>query len=107
VIVGRTQLGNVLLFLSAVPAVLSVLVFSRVTWYRSAWGRHMMSYMAVVALVLVLGCARVVWGDSIWFTAVRAAAYVATVAVLWWRLKILVQSLREGSPDESSTHKKR
>lgn len=106
-IVDQTWLGNVLLVLSAVPAVGSVLVYSQVTWWRSRWGRHLMSYMVAVALVLTLGVVRLIWHDSAWFAGLRAAAYVLTVIALWWRLLILVQSLREGSHDESTTYRKR
>lgn len=93
----QTRLGNVLLVLSAIPAIGSVLVYSTVTWWRSAWGRHLMSYMAAVALVLGLGVVRLVWGDSPWFAGLRATAYVLTTVMFWWRLFIVIQARRERS----------
>jgi hypothetical protein len=100
--VSTTTVGNVLLILSAIPAVASVLVFSRVTWWRSPWGRHVMAYMSAVAVTLILGVCRLVFGDHPMFAALRVVAYISVVVVLWWRLIILVAAYREGSPDDAN-----
>jgi len=98
--------GNILLWIAAVPAVGSVIVFSRVTWWRSTWGRHLMAYMAAVSIPLVLGCVRQIFGDSSWFQGLRVAAFGLVVVVLWWRFIITIQALREGSPDEGDLEKR-
>ena len=103
---GQT-VGNILLWVAAFPAVGSVVVFSRVTWWRSTWGKHLMAYMVAVAIPLVLGCVRQVLGDSPWFQGLRVAAFGLVVIVLWWRFVITIQALREGSPDEGDLDKRR
>jgi hypothetical protein len=95
------NIGNVFLILATVPAVISVVVYAKVTWWRSRWGIHLMAYMFVMAELLGLGCIRLVWGDQAWFEVLRAAAYVQFVIVLWWRMFYVIQAANEGSPDES------
>lgn len=92
-------IGNVLLVLAAIPAVLSVIVFWPVASWRSPWGMHLLAYMAAVAVPLVLGCIRLVFGDSPWFQDLRTGAFGLVVVVLWWRLILLLLARREGSPD--------
>lgn len=94
--------GNVLLILAAVPATLAALLYgTRVTWWRSRWGRHLFSYMTAIAVVLDLGVVRLVFGSRPWFEALRVAAFGVVVAALWWRAVFVYQAYREGSPDES------
>ncbi len=95
-----TTVGNVLLVAGAIPAVASVLVFCRVTWWRSRWGRHVMAYMSTVAIMLALGCLKLVIGDSPAFAAIRVAAFTTVVMALWWRLWFVVLAYREGSSDD-------
>jgi len=97
-----TVAGNVLLILAAIPATAAAVLYgTRVTWWRSRWGRHLFSYMTAVALVTDLGIIRLMFGDRWWFALLRAGAYAAVVAALWWRLLFVYQAYREGSPDES------
>jgi hypothetical protein len=96
-----TDLGNALLILAAIPSALSVVIFSRVSWWQSRWGRHLMAYMSAVATITVLGCIKLVFGTHEWYQILRAGAYVALVYVLWWRMVFVWQAYREGSPNES------
>jgi hypothetical protein len=96
-----TDFGNLFLILSAIPAVVSVIVFARVTWWRSRWGRHLMAYMSAMAFVLMLGVVRIFFADTWWFFGMRMIGYAALVIVLWWRMFYVIQAAREGSPDES------
>ena len=96
-----TDIGNLFLILSAILAVISVIVFARVSWWRSRWGRHLMSYMFVMAELLILGIIRLFFGEYWWFDILRAIAYVQFVIVLWWRMFYVIQAASEGSPDES------
>ena len=91
--------GNTLVWLAAFPAVASVVMFSRVRWWRSQWGRHVMVYMSSVALVLLLAALRQVIGDSLVFYWLRTAAFGLVTVALWWRLVIVVSAYREGEPD--------
>lgn len=93
--------GNVLLVLATIPAVASVIVFWPVVQWRSRWGAHLMAYMIALAVPLVLGCVRLVFGDSPGFQQLRTAAFGALVAVLWWRLILLVLARFEGPPDRT------
>ena len=98
-----TEIGNVLVVAGAIPALSSVLVFARVRWWESRWGRHLMAYMTAIAILLVLSVIRLAFGDAPWFAALRLVALAAVVVVLWWRLAYVVQALREGSPDDTAT----
>lgn len=100
-----TAIGNTLLILAAIPAILSALVYGfGVTWWRSQWGRHLFSYMTAVAVVFSLGLLKLAGVDSTLFAYLRAAAYAFLVMALWWRLLIILQAKREGSPDEGKPH---
>jgi hypothetical protein len=100
--VSFTTLGNVFLVLCAIPALISPIVYSRVTWWRSRWGIHLMAYMSAMAAVFTLGVIRLVYHDTFWFNVVRAVAYLCLVIVLWWRMLFVIQAYTEGSPDEST-----
>jgi hypothetical protein len=86
--------GNVLLVLTAIPAVLSVLAYSRVPWWRTEIGRHLMAYMAIVALLTLLGVVRIVFGPP-WFDTLRTALFALFPVVTWWRLTLIVKEQRE------------
>jgi hypothetical protein len=95
------DIGNLFLVLSAIPAVASVVVFARVSWWRSRWGRHLMAYMTAMAFLLVIGVLRIFFVDAWWFFILRMLGYAALVGVLWWRMFYVIQAASEGSPDES------
>lgn len=96
-----TDFGNIFLILSTIPAVISVIVFARVSWWKSRWGRHLMAYMTTMAFLLVLGCIRIVFEETWWFFGLRMVAYAFLVVVLWWRMFYVIQAASEGSPNES------
>jgi hypothetical protein len=100
--VTPTTIGNWLLIAATTPAVLSVVVFARVRWFQSRWGRHLMAYMLSIAVVLGLGVVRLFLGDHPWFDWLRVGAFASVVAVLWWRLIYILQALAEGSPDDTA-----
>jgi hypothetical protein len=87
-------LGNFLFVLAAIPAVLSVLVYMRVPWWRSGTGQHLMSYMAVIAAVMLLGCVRLIIGRNEFFEALRTTVFAGVPVVMWWRLILLIQEQR-------------
>jgi hypothetical protein len=84
--------GNVLVCWSALAGTLSVLVYARVPWTHTQWGRHLMAYMVAIALVLDLAVARVLFGDSTWFLVLRLVVFVAIPVVMTWRLVLLVKA---------------
>src|SRR3954452_844782 len=89
---GRTMVtlvGNILLILSTIPAVMSVVVYTRVDWKASHLGRHVMSYMVVIAAVLVLSVIRIFGFDSWWFEWIRVGTYAGIPVVLWWRFFVV------------------
>jgi hypothetical protein len=87
-------LGNILLILTAIPAVLSVLAYARVPWWRTEIGRHLFTYMAIVALLTLLGTVRIVFHPP-WFDALRTVTFALFPAVTWWRLALIVREQRE------------
>lgn len=88
--VDAQTVGNVLAVVTAVPATLSVLVYARVPWWRSATGRHLMAFMVALACTFNLAALRILWEPS-WFQAVRVGVFVLVPVVLWWRLWMLVR----------------
>lgn len=87
-------LGNILFVVATIPAVLSVLVYLRVPWWRSGTGQHLMCYMAVIAAVMLLGCVRLMIGRNEFFEACRIAVFAGVPVVMWWRLILLIQEQR-------------
>lgn len=96
--------GDAMLVLSAIPAVLSVIVFARVPWWKSPLGRHMMSYMVVMAGVLSLGCVRLAIGFVPAFETARAIIFAGVPFVMWWRLGVLVRAQTRGGAFNVTEH---
>lgn len=102
--------GNILLWLSAVPAVAAIVVYAftnrpargRVGWWQSSWGRHLFTYMATVGLVLGLAVLRSFIGDSELFRDVRVASFASVTVALWWRFALVVQAARQGPYDDTA-----
>lgn len=97
------SIGNILLILAVIPAVASVVVFWPVVAWRSTWGSHLMAYMIALAVPLVLGSLRLVIGDSPGFQQLRTGAFGVLVAVLWWRLILLVRARFEPAESQDRT----
>lgn len=88
------QLGFVLLTVSALPAVLSVVVHLTTPWTRTRMGRHLMAYAAAIAAVLVTWTVGFFFQSPPWFDIVRLAVFSLVPVVLWWRLWMQVQARR-------------
>lgn len=91
-------IGNVAVAVSALLSWGFVVAYHLTSpWWRSSYGRQMMSMAVVIGTVLGLSIVRIVTGsgDSFWFAAVRTAVF--TVGVPWvlaWRLWLLVKAQR-------------
>lgn len=104
-------ISAILTWLAVVPAVLSVAVYSLIPWWRSAWGRNVMTYMSVLAALLVLGAIGTLLAPEQraerlaslpnWYLITYMAAYMLLPVALWWRLALIVRdwntARREGS----------
>lgn len=86
------QAGNLILFITTAGAVLGWLVYLTAPWWRTAFGRHAVSYMGVVALILVLLTVRNSVGDFGAYDRVRLIAYALGGVVVWWRTIIIIRS---------------
>lgn len=89
------QAGNVLIIYAAVVATVSVIVHSRVRWWQTQMGRHLMAYMGVMAAVLVLGVIRTFIGQLWWFELIRFIVFLGVPAVMTHRLWLQVKAQRE------------
>lgn len=89
------SLGDFLLVVCAIPATLSIYVFSRVDWWKSSVGRSHMGFLVSLAVLLDLGVLRLVIGRHEAFEIVRLVAFAALPVVLWWQLWVLVRSQRK------------
>jgi hypothetical protein len=87
-------LVEVLTVLGLIAAILSVAVYSRVPWWKSAVGRSLMLYMtAVMLLFIIFFLAAVVHaqGTPVYFAFSRVG-YAFLIAALWWQLVVLIRS---------------
>lgn len=86
-------LGNLLLLISALFATgFVVLYWLTAPWWRSPFGRNIMSLMGVIAAVLVLSAIRVfapVTADVLWFAVLRLIVFAFVPVVLGMRLWLL------------------
>lgn len=87
-------IGNALIIWSALVGVASVVVHSRVRWWATEVGRHLMAYMTVIAAVLVLSSVRIVIGDSWGFQVIRLVVFAGVPLAMMWRLKLQVRAQR-------------
>jgi FtsH-binding integral membrane protein len=86
--------GNVLIHWAALVGVASVVVHSRVRWWDSPMGRHLMAYMTVIAAVLVLSVIRIDTGDTWWFGVLRLVVFAGVPVVMTQRLWLQIQAQR-------------
>lgn len=91
--------GNGLLAWAALVGTASVVLHSRVPWWRSRMGQHLWCYMLVMAVVLDLGVIKLVIGDSLPFQTLRLVTFVGVPIVMTWRLWLQIQAQREVRTD--------
>ena len=86
------EIGNVLIWWAAIVGTASVYVHSRIRWWDSAMGRHLMAYMSVIAAVLVLSVVRLIFGDSWWFALLRLIVFIGVPIAMTQRLWLQIQA---------------
>lgn len=86
--------GNALLYFATLGVLLSVLVYSRVTWWRSTTGQHMMSYMLAEGALLVVVSVRNLFGSFPAYDELRLVTFGLVGLTIWWRLVVLYHSRR-------------
>ena len=87
--------GNVAIFWSATVGMASVFVHSRVAWWRTEMGRHLMAYMLVVGTVLLLSSIRIAVGDAPWFGFLRFIVFLFVPVVMTQRLWLQLKAQRQ------------
>ena len=87
--------GNIMIFWAAGVGAASVYVHSRVRWWETQMGRHLMHYMFVIDTVLVLSVIRIIFGDSWWFQALRLVVFLGVPIVMTQRLYLQIKARRE------------
>ena len=89
-------LANAMIVWAAAVGVASVIVHSRVRWWASEMGRHLMAYMTVIAAVLVLAVIRMLAGDTWWFQLVRLVVFLGVPIVMTSQLRLQIKARRAG-----------
>lgn len=97
------SLGDVVLVLWAVPAILAPLLYldvrdvtgRRFAFRTSPMGRHLMAYMSAMAVMATLGLVRLVFDDGPVWAALRVVGFLGVVAVTWWRLLVVARARTE------------
>lgn len=87
--------GNWLLVLAAIPAIVSPFVHAKTPWRASVMGTHLMFYMTSLALVFGLTVVDImIRPDPAWFQILQVVTFVGVPIVMWWRLILQIQALR-------------
>lgn len=80
---------------AAVPATLFVALYaSWAPWWRSAEGRHLLTFTADLAALLDLALLRRWIGDHSWLTVCFVTLYAVMAGQLWWRFALLLRHHR-------------
>ena len=93
-------MGNILLCVTAVIAVVSVVLHLMTPWWRSEMGRHLTIKATVFALVLALGVVKIVIGDSPGFQVLRTCVFALVPTVLAWRVWQQIKARRVNQQQE-------
>jgi hypothetical protein len=91
-------IGNCFLVWSALVGTASVVIHSRVPWWRSVFGRHLFYYMLVFAVVLDMGVIRLIVGDSWGFQLLRLVVFVGVPIVMTQRLILQIKATSMTAP---------
>jgi hypothetical protein len=85
------MLVQIMLGILVTGSALSIIVFSRVPWWKSEYGIHLMVYMSAVTLLFGIITVRTIIPEGVYNT-VSVSFFGVYVVVVWWRLVILIQS---------------
>lgn len=96
--------GAVLITWAAVVGVASVVVHSRVPWWTTELGRHLMIYMSVIAAVLAMSAIRFFVGDAPWFQVLRFIVFIGVPLAMTQRLWLQIKAQRLPRPVSADTH---
>lgn len=97
-----TWVANILIIWAALVGSASVVVHSRVQWWRTEMGRHLMAYMTVMAAVLVLAVVRIFLGDAWWFSLFRLLIFIGVPLVMTQRLWLQIKARRASRTEPPS-----
>ena len=75
-----------------VPAVAFAVLYSRVEWWRSPEGRHLMAMTLTLATALGLILAVRVIGRGDWTVPAALAVYTAIAWLMWHRFLLLIRA---------------
>lgn len=95
---------EVLIWLAAVPATVSVIVHAFTPWRETRVGRHLFWYMLVIAVVLDVQAARLLGHDTWWSSALQLGVFVGAPIVIWWRLVLQLDLFKDHGPPEQLNH---
>ncbi len=85
--------GNVGLFALFGAFLTFVVLYMNVAgWWRTDMGRHVMAFMAACLLAVGTRVSRVIWPDWPGYYALRAITTWLAVAVVVWRIALLVRA---------------
>lgn len=97
------HVGVGLLFASAGACLLFMLLYQTLApWWRSEAGRHVMAFMAVLFVALALTASNAMgWTRSMgvfWLLVVEIIVFTLILAVVCWRIAILLRAQRRRRP---------
>jgi hypothetical protein len=96
-------IGNVLVVIAILPAVLSVVVYGRVPWWRSTTGRQLMAMMFSIAVILTFAGIGLWYRNEGWFQLLRIAVFGLFVITMYWQLVLLVKAQWRGRDSRHDT----
>lgn len=84
-------IGNFLLIMAAIPAIVFPLAYWRMAdWRSSHMGRHLMSFMGGIGAIMLLTILTLVFGQD-WYPRqfIRLTVWGLLAFLFWWRLFLL------------------
>lgn len=95
--------GNVLVVVSAVLAVLVVVIYGRVPFWRTPTGLQLMVKAVEIAAVLVLAAVAVWYRNDTWFPVVRVVVFAPFPFVLAWQIWLILVAQARDARDASDS----
>ncbi len=98
---------NAAIYATAAGALVFVAAYARFApWRSTVMGWHVMTFMGVILVVASLAVIATVFGTAWPFrNVVRAGAWYAVAAVIWWRIWLLIRAQHGvdiGHPDRAA-----
>jgi hypothetical protein len=95
---------NVLIFAAWFSALVFVARYSRVKWFKTPMGIHMMVFGMVLLLLFSLASSTAIWGEWANRDVARLVSFALINVVMWWRNVLLFVGQHRKSAQQKDDH---